>query len=101
MVNGIKKLVSRVLPDNIKTIITPAYSRVLWKFRRLVLPTTLQIESVGGYEIAYRKGTTDKTALVYCSIDNPFFSRVPEYQLSENHVIIDIGAYIGTFSLFL
>ncbi len=99
MVNGIKKIVSRVLPDNIKAIITPTYGKVVWKFRRLVLPTTLQIESVGGYEIAYRKGTTDQTALVYCSIDDPFFSRVPEYQLDEDHVIIDIGAYIGTFSL--
>lgn len=97
--NSIKKVISRVLPERIKTIITPAYSKVVWKFRRLVIPATLQIESVGGYEIAYRKGTTDETALVYCSTDNPFFSRVPEYQLDEDHVIIDIGAYIGTFSL--
>jgi FkbM family methyltransferase len=59
----------------------------------------LAIGSFGGFDVAYRKNTADE-AVIRHSFDNDiFFSGVPEYQPNEDHVIIDIGAHIGTFSL--
>jgi FkbM family methyltransferase len=59
----------------------------------------LSIRSFGGFEIAYRKNTTDEAVLGHSFDNDIFFSGVPEYQPEEGHVIIDIGAHIGTFSL--
>ncbi len=52
-----------------------------------------------GFEIAYRRGTSDEKVLSRGLDDNRFFAVVPEYQLAEDHVIIDVGAHIGAFAL--
>jgi FkbM family methyltransferase len=59
----------------------------------------LAIGSFGGFEIAYRKDTVDEKVITKSFDNDIFFSGVPEYQPHEGHVIIDIGAHIGTFSL--
>lgn len=59
----------------------------------------LAIGSFGGFEIAYRKNTADEAVIGHSFENDGFFSGVPEYQPDEGHVIIDIGAHIGTFSL--
>ena len=50
----------------------------------------------GGFQIAYRKGTVDEEVL---GRDDIFFSDVPEYEPGPDHVILDIGAHIGSFCL--
>src|SRR6266581_833576 len=62
-------------------------------------PSMLAIGSFGGFEIAYRKNTADESVIADSFENDIFFSGVPEYQPEEGHVIIDIGAHIGTFSL--
>ena len=59
----------------------------------------LGIGSFADFEVAYRKGTTDENVIRHSFDDDIFFSGVPEYQPDDGHVIIDIGAHIGTFSL--
>ena len=91
----------RILPKKLKAFILECYQIIHRIFTGRVLdrPSMLTIGSFGGFEIAYRKNTTDE-AVIGESFDNDiFFSRVPEYQADQGHVIIDIGAHIGTFSL--
>ncbi len=98
---NVKKRIARFLPEKLKTIIRPFYQMILRTFagRALDGPSMITIGSFGGFEIAYRKDTADE-AVIGCSFDNDiFFSGVPEYRPDEGHVIIDIGADIGTFSL--
>jgi FkbM family methyltransferase len=59
----------------------------------------LAIGSFGGFDIAYRRNTADESVIGHSFDKDIFFSGVPEYQPDEGHVIIDIGAHIGTFSL--
>jgi len=59
----------------------------------------IKIKSVNEFEVAYRKGTADEQVISHSFEHDIFFSGVPEYQAAEDHVIIDIGAHIGTFSL--
>jgi FkbM family methyltransferase len=50
--------------------------------------------------MAYRGGTADEVVLKEESFENDaLFTRVPEYKPSSDHVILDIGAHIGAFSL--
>jgi FkbM family methyltransferase len=59
----------------------------------------LKIASFGGFEVAYRQGTTDEAVLKDSFDHDIFFSGVPEYQPGDADVIIDVGAHIGTFAL--
>jgi FkbM family methyltransferase len=63
------------------------------------MPSMLAIGSFGGFEVAYRKNTADEEIIKNSFQNDVFFSAVPEYLPGEGHVIIDIGAHIGTFSL--
>lgn len=48
----------------------------------------------------FRKGTSDESVLFNESFKNDiFFSGVPEYHPDDHHIIVDVGAYIGTFSI--
>jgi FkbM family methyltransferase len=62
-------------------------------------PSNLKLGSFGGFEIAYRKGTADEAVIAHSFDHDIFFNNVPEYQPASNHVVVDIGAHIGTFSL--
>ncbi|MGH7449274.1 MAG: FkbM family methyltransferase [Longimicrobiales bacterium] len=60
----------------------------------------LGIREVAGFSIAYRAGTTDERQIDRKSFDNDeFFGGVPEYEIGESDVIVDVGAHIGTFAL--
>lgn len=53
----------------------------------------------GQFDIAFRPDTADESVLEHSFDSDIFFPPVHEYQPSDNDVIIDIGAHIGTFSL--
>ena len=100
MINKLYRI-SRILPKKLKAIIRPFYQIIRPIFLGGVhdKSSMLNIGSFGGFEVAYRKNTADE-AVIASSFDNDkFFSGVPEYQPEEGHVIIDIGAHIGTFAL--
>jgi len=59
----------------------------------------LAIGEFGGFTVAYREGTADEQVIGHSFENDIFFAGVPEYQPSENDVVVDIGAHIGTFSL--
>ncbi len=90
---------SGFLSDTLKTIISPIYSKIVRTFKRRDNPSTIRIESFGGFEVAYRKGTADEEVIADILDRDIFFSGVPEYQAASDHVIMDVGAHIGTFSL--
>lgn len=56
----------------------------------------LAIGEFGGFVVAYRAGTADEEVVRRKDI---FFSAVPEYTPEPDHVIMDVGAHIGTFSM--
>ena len=103
MTNFVKK-VSGFLPEKPKMIIRPIYGRLcrlLSTFKHPVYdsPSRIGIASFDGFELAYRKGTADEKVITDSFDRDIFFPRVPEYQTADDHVIIDLGAHIGTFSL--
>lgn len=57
------------------------------------------IMNVGTFKVAYRKDTCDEYVISESFDNDIFFRGIPEYDVKENHVIIDVGAHIGTFSL--
>lgn len=110
MIN-VKSMITRLLPEKLKEIIRPYYSRTSGSLSEQVLdglspgipsrgnPSILAIDSFGGFEVAYRKNTADEAVIGHSFDNDIFFSGVPEYKPEEGHVIIDMGAHIGTFSL--
>ena len=61
--------------------------------------STLRIGTFSGFEVAYRKNTADEQVIAHSFKNDIFFAAVPDYKPVDGHVIIDIGAHIGTFSL--
>ena len=59
----------------------------------------LEIGRFGRFEVAYRKGTADEEVIGHSFDRDIFFVGAPEYRPEPNHVILDVGAHIGTFSL--
>jgi len=59
----------------------------------------LAIEEKSGFLVAHRSGTTDLQVIEHSFENDIFFSGVPEYTPSENDIMIDVGAHIGTFSM--
>lgn len=112
----VRRIVSAVLPKALKAKIwwvRVKIRRVLGQLVRWVLvqlrthsievdtfiSPALDISSFGGIEIAYRRATTDGDVISHSFDHDVFFAGVPEYRPAEDHVIIDVGAHIGTFSL--
>ncbi|MDP4263612.1 MAG: FkbM family methyltransferase [Bacteroidota bacterium] len=52
-----------------------------------------------GFHVRYRPGTADEEVLNESFEHDLFFPGVPEYRLQPDHIIADIGAHIGCFSL--
>ncbi len=109
---NIMKRMSRFLPRKLKTIISPIYGKVISVLKRPALesPSSIRIESFEGFEVAYRKGTVDEKVIAGSFSHDDFSSGAPEltlegnslapfYQTADDHVIIDVGAHIGLFSL--
>jgi FkbM family methyltransferase len=51
------------------------------------------------FNVHYRPGTVDENVLNESFDHDLFFLFVPEYRLQPDHIILDIGAHIGCFSL--
>ena len=103
---NIKSRIAHILPQKMKDIIKPLYQKMHQIFVRPVpekpladKPSMLAIGFFDGFELAYRKKTADERVIAHSFNHDIFFTGAPEYQLAEDHVIIDIGAHIGTFSL--
>jgi FkbM family methyltransferase len=99
---GLKNRIGQLLPEAMKAAIRPLYQatrRLLPGRPTIDSPSMLAIETIDGFEIAYRKGTADELVLKDSFSHDIFYSGVPEYQAAEDDVIIDIGAHIGTFSI--
>jgi FkbM family methyltransferase len=64
-------------------------------------PTSLEIGTFDGFEVAYRDNSTDVKVIKnsFTNEDESYFLQVPEYHPAPDHVIIDVGAHIGTFAL--
>jgi FkbM family methyltransferase len=58
-----------------------------------------QVGHFDGFQVAYRKHTTDEAVIADSFSRDCFFRDVPEYVPASSHVILDIGAHIGTFAL--
>lgn len=59
---------------------------------------TLVKKKIDGFYILYRKNTVDENVLEE-SFKKDIFLRPLNYKIKKNDIIIDVGAYIGTFSL--
>lgn len=59
----------------------------------------LDIQRYGPFEVAFRRGTSDEDVVRHSFEDDIFFSNISEYSPEPDHVILDVGAHIGTFSL--
>jgi len=60
----------------------------------------LAVTTVGKFKISYRENSADEGVLKLYSFENDvYFKKVPEYHPKADHIIIDVGAHIGTFSL--
>jgi FkbM family methyltransferase len=62
-------------------------------------PNAPRIWGFGGFQVAYRQGTADEDVILHSFDRDIFFAGAPEYKPEENHLIVDVGAHIGTFSL--
>lgn len=61
----------------------------------------MEIQDCGAFKIAYRgEGTDDAELLRYFLETDCDLKNIPEYNPKEDHIIIDVGAHIGVFSVF-
>jgi len=68
-------------------------------FRSAEFGYHLGIGQFGAFQVAYRRGTADEMVIQHSFDKDIYLSGVPEYRPEPNHVIIDVGAHIGTFAL--
>ncbi len=62
-------------------------------------PSRVAFEKFGGFEVAYRASTADEDVIAHSFDNDIFLSAVPEYKPRADHVVLDVGAHIGTFSI--
>lgn len=62
-------------------------------------PSSLNIESFGDFEVAFRSQTADEAVFDHSFDKDIFFPAIPEYHPQSGDIIVDVGAHIGTFSL--
>ena len=54
-----------------------------------------------GFTISYRKGTADEAVIAESFEGDILLRHTPEYRIKRDHIIIDVGAHIGCFSLMV
>lgn len=59
----------------------------------------LSIERHGPFDVAFRSGTSDERVIAHSFANDIFYSAIPDYTPAPDHVILDVGAHIGTFAL--
>lgn len=62
---------------------------------------SLALKEFDGFLMAYRNGTTDEDVLQHSFEKDIFFNSISEYYPGPTHVVLDVGAHIGTFSIFI
>lgn len=62
-------------------------------------PSGIRIVRCGEFDVVVRQNTSDEDVLKESFENDIFFAGVPQYAPLEDHVILDVGAHIGTFSL--
>jgi FkbM family methyltransferase len=62
-------------------------------------PSKLVLGSFGPFEIAFRRGTADEAVIKESFDRDTLLAGVPEYKPASDHIVIDVGAHIGAFSL--
>jgi FkbM family methyltransferase len=95
---SVAKSLRKALPESVKIPLRRC-RRWLRNHASRQPPLTLKIGSFGGFEVAYRGNSTDIKVIKQSFENESFFSHVPEYRSASDHVIIDVGAHIGTFAL--
>jgi FkbM family methyltransferase len=61
----------------------------------------LKIATIGGFDVAFRPNTADE-AVMRQSFDNDIFLKeIRDFTISHDAIIVDVGAHIGTFSMFI
>lgn len=97
--HAIAKILSNFLPPKLiktaKSIRRKIQVPLKWTNRF----STIDLVENGRFKILYRKETIDEIVLNSSFDHDIFFSGVPEYKPGHEHIIIDIGAHIGTFAL--
>lgn len=58
-------------------------------------------KTINGLTFFYREFSPDEQVIKDTITDNIFFEGFPEYKIKPNHIVFDIGAHIGAFSLLL
>jgi FkbM family methyltransferase len=91
----LRNLLKRVLPRRVKD------RMYRWAVDGQVYDasTRIDIGTFGGFQVAFRPGTADEAVIRHSFENDIFLPAIPEYELSDDHTIIDVGAHIGTFSL--
>ena len=59
----------------------------------------MEYKIINNLKVFFRKGTSDESVIQDTIIDHIFERGFPEYKPKKNHLVIDIGAHIGTYSL--
>jgi FkbM family methyltransferase len=112
-----KSLVLSIIPEKLKAPIRPHYKKISKIFagreianensgdsdvsnkNQIKESYVIAIRKYSGFEVAFRKKTSDVNVIAHSFDNDIFFTGVPEYQPEEGGVVIDMGAHIGTFSL--
>ena len=50
-------------------------------------------------DVAFRSGTSDERVIAHSFTNDIFYAAIPDYTPAPDHVILDVGAHIGTFAL--
>lgn len=61
----------------------------------------LKTMNVAGFTVEYRPGTSDEEVIRDTLTRNVFFKGFPEYKPKDHHVVLDIGAHIGAYTIQL
>ncbi|MCE9591619.1 MAG: FkbM family methyltransferase [Planctomycetes bacterium] len=88
--------ISAMLPGRLRGVLRRVYRKLV---PAPVLPQTIDMGSFGGYELAFRKGSVDENVIQHSFDKDIYFPGLPEYTPAPDHVMIDVGAHIGTFAL--
>lgn len=61
--------------------------------------STIAIENHDGFDVAFRRHTTDEDVIGHSFKNDIFLPGIPEHYIYPSDVVVDVGAHIGTFSL--
>ena len=76
-------------------------ARAAGKLLRTGRSCPLGVSQFGDFAVAYRVGTSDESVIAHSFDNDIFLKSVPEYIPMSDHVILDVGAHIGTFTLIV